>query len=282
MSELLIIIILGLVQGASEFLPISSSGHLVLFYNIFGIKENTVLLSVVLHIATLIAVFICYRKTLWYMIRHPFCNTNKKLLVATIPTVILALLLNNLVEKTFGNNFIIIGFLITAILLLISQSINNRHKLTPSKYFLSKNTTSSVTSRDMTDLDINYKQAVLIGIAQGLAVFPGISRSGSTIATSLIVGVNKTDAADFSFLLSIPVILGGLLQELIKFFKGNTAIGYSALSISTGCLCAFISGLFCIKLMLKMVKRQNLSWFSFYLALLSLVLVINQYFHFLY
>ena len=110
MSELWIIIILGLVQGASEFLPISSSGHLVLFYNILGVKENTMLLSVVLHVATLVAVLLCYRKELWVMLKHPFCKTNLKLVVATIPTIILALALNNLVEITFGNNFIIIGF----------------------------------------------------------------------------------------------------------------------------------------------------------------------------
>lgn len=281
MSELWIIIILGLVQGASEFLPISSSGHLVLFYNILGVKENTMLLSVVLHVATLVAVLLCYRKELWVMLKHPFCKTNLKLVVATIPTIVLALALNNLVEITFGNNFIIIGFLITAILLLISQVIDNRNKKICSVYHdnINKNI---VNGRDMTNLNVSYKQAILIGIAQGLAVFPGISRSGSTIATSLILGVKKDDAADFSFLLSIPVILGGLLKEIINCSRGNVVLNFQPFNIAVGCICTFLSGLFCIKLMLKMVKRQNLSWFSFYLVILSIVLVVNQYAHFLY
>ena len=118
-----VIIVLGIVQGASEFLPISSSGHLVMFYNIFKITDNTILLSVILHAATLLAVVFCYRQELWQLIKNPFCQTNKKLIVATIPTCVIALLFKNMVEKTFSGDFIIAGFIITAVVLIISQLI---------------------------------------------------------------------------------------------------------------------------------------------------------------
>lgn len=277
-----IIIILGIVQGASEFLPVSSSGHLVLFYNIFNITDNTILLSVILHVATLLAVVLCYYKQIFELIKNPFCETNKKLLVATIPTVIIVILLKSLVEKTFSGDFIIIGFLITALVLLISQIKENKVNKLKNKYFVTQPNIYLSKNHNITNLNISYKQALLIGTAQGIAVFPGISRSGSTIATGLISGVSKQEVADFSFLLSIPIIIGGLLFELIDVVKGEVSLNIGWLSLSVGFLFSFISGLVCIKLMLKFVKSKKLTWFSLYLVLLSTFLILNKYFLFLF
>ncbi len=277
-----IIIILGIVQGTSEFLPISSSGHLVLFYNIFNITDNTILLSVILHVATLLAVVLCYYKQIFELIKNPFCETNKKLLVATIPTVIIVILLKSLVEKTFSGDFIIIGFLITALVLLISQIKENKVNKLKNKYFVTQPNIYLSKNHNITNLNISYKQALLIGTAQGIAVFPGISRSGSTIATGLISGVSKQEVADFSFLLSIPIIIGGLLFELIDVVKGEASLNIGWLSLSVGFLFSFISGLVCIKLMLKFVKSKKLTWFSLYLVLLSTFLILNKYFLFLF
>lgn len=269
-----LIIILGIVQGASEFLPISSSGHLVVLYNIFSVTENNILLSVVLHIATLLAVLICYRKELLLLIKNPFCKTNKMLIVATIPTVILVVLFKEIVEKSFSGNFIIVGFLITAIILAVSQIVRNKQNANNN---LAKTTEFMTISDSITNLNINYKQALLIGVMQGVAVFPGISRSGSTIATGLICGVNKKDSADFSFLLSIPIIVAGMLFELLEIFTGNVVVTIPATTLSVGFLFSFLSGLLSIKLMLKFVKNKNLIWFSVYLILLSLFLILNMF-----
>lgn len=269
-----LIIILGIVQGASEFLPISSSGHLVVLYNIFSVTENNILLSVVLHIATLLAVLICYRKELLLLIKNPFCKTNKMLIVATIPTVILVVLFKEIVEKSFSGNFIIVGFLITAIILAVSQIVRNKHNTNNN---LAKTTEFMTISDSIINLNINYKQALLIGVMQGVAVFPGISRSGSTIATGLICGVNKKDSADFSFLLSIPIIVAGMLFELLEIFTGNVVVTIPATTLSVGFLFSFLSGLLSIKLMLKFVKNKNLIWFSVYLILLSLFLILNMF-----
>ena len=269
-----LIIILGIVQGASEFLPISSSGHLVVLYNIFSVTENNILLSVVLHIATLLAVLICYRKELLLLIKNPFCKTNKMLIVATIPTVILVVLFKEIVEKSFSGNFIIVGFLITAIILAVSQIVRNKQNTNNN---LAKTTEFMTISDSIINLNINYKQALLIGVMQGVAVFPGISRSGSTIATGLICGVSKRDSADFSFLLSIPIIVAGMLFEVLEIFTGNVVVTIPAITLSVGFLFSFLSGLLSIKLMLKFVKNKNLIWFSVYLILLSLFLILNMF-----
>ena len=274
-----IVIILGIVQGACEFLPVSSSGHLVLFYNIFNVNNNTILLSVILHVATLLSVVFCYWKDIIKLIKNPFCNTNKKLILATIPTVIIVLLLKKFVEKSFGGNYLIIGFLITAIVLVVAQLLENRSSSRlQNSYFLSE----SATKSDITNININNKQALMVGVAQGFAIFPGVSRSGSTIAMGLMCGVKKSEVADFSFLLSIPIILASLLFEIIDVSINKISVGFNALTLGVGFLFSFISGLICIKLMLKFVKNSKLYWFSIYLVMLCIFLILNNYVLFLF
>lgn len=275
MWGIFVVIVLGLVQGASEFLPISSSGHLVVLYNIFDIKGDTILLSIILHIATLLAVLVCYRKQIFELIKKPFCTTNRKLIVATIPTVIIALLLKNVVENSFGGDFVIYGFLTTAIILIISQNIESGRNIDKNSEFLSK--TNNIQYNNITNIGVGYGQAVLIGVAQGLAIFPGISRSGSTIATGLLSGVNKNNAADFSFLLSIPVILGGLVFELKDIVKYGADLSFNLGELFVGFVVAFISGLLAITVMLRLVKNKKLTGFSIYLFLLVLFLMLNKF-----
>ena len=255
-----LVILVGLVQGVAEFLPISSSGHLVMLYNIFNVTENTILLSIILHIATLFAVLFVYWKDVVLLIKNPFCKTSKLLVIATIPTIVIVLIFEKIIDNTFSNNFYIIGFLITAIILLVSEKLNNNRK---------------DGSKDVTNLNIGYKQAIMIGVAQGIASVPGISRSGSTIATGLLVKVNKSDATKFSFLLSIPIIIASFCYELLKI--KNATFSFSALELCVGFVVAFLFGIFAVKFMIKFVKQQKLYIFSIYLFLISLLLILNEY-----
>lgn len=257
----IILIVLAIVQGLTEFLPISSSGHLVLLYDWFGIEDHTLLLSVLLHIATLLSILVVYRKTIWQLIKHPFCYTNRCLIIATIPIVILALLFQKMIDFAFGGSFLWLGFLVTAFLLSISSILSKKNL--PS------------CSYSVTHMPLGYLDACLMGMGQGVACFPGVSRSGTTIATGLILGLDQKVCMDFSFLMSIPVILGSLLLEL---FKNNFKIywSYSILQILVACVVCFIVGMIAIKLLNKIVVKKKLSLFAKYLFLLSTILIAVQ------
>lgn len=257
----LIVILIGLIQGVAEFLPISSSGHLVVLYDIFNITDSTILLSILLHLATLFAVVIVYFKDIITLIKNPFCKTNKLLVTATIPTVIIVLIFEGLIGSAFEGDFVIIGFLITAIVLVISE------------YISSKKQKGNVS--DILNLNISYKNACIIGVAQGIACVPGISRSGSTIATALCLGENKEDATKFSFLMSIPIIIASFLYELLKIDKAT--FDFSVIEIFVGFLVAFIVGIISIRFMIKFVKKQKLYVFSIYLVVLVIILLVNKY-----
>ena len=278
-------IVIGFVQGVGEFLPISSSGHLVLLYQLFKINNNTVTLSIFLHIATLFSVIYYYRKEILKLIKNPLCKTNLLLLVATIPTVIIALILKSLITSSFEGNFVIFGFLITAVLLGVAEYITENRDT----QFSSSNTTYNIKSngsvvlrtrhhikvKDITNLNISYRNAILIGVSQGIACFPGISRSGSTIATGLFLKEDKEEVTTFSFLLSIPIIIGSLIMTL--FDLGSSAIKISTFNLITACLISFFVGIFAINLLNKMVKKQKLSYFSFYLIGLVFVVLLIKF-----
>jgi len=239
-------ILIGIIQGLTEFLPVSSSGHIVLFGSLFEL-DNLILLSVVAHIGTLFAVIFCYRQKFKELIKKPFCETNIKLLIATIPTIIIVLLFNSFIEENFKKSTLVWGFLISAILLLVADLRKNSNK------------------------PITKKSALYMGISQGLAILPGFSRSGTTLAFGLLAGVDKQQALDFSFLMSVPIIIASAVYEGIKLFTAQITINW--LGIFIVMVTSFIFGIISIKLMLKVVNKNKLYFFSLYLILLSLIVL---------
>lgn len=264
-----ILILLGVIQGLTEFLPISSSGHLVLLYNIFGIESGTVLLSIILHLATLLSVVIYYRKDLWQLITHPLCPTNRKLVVTTLFTCIVALILKPLIATGFAGNFLPLYFVITGIILWISDWFGNDKD---NKQY--KGEPYILNTIDIKDLPLNYKQAIVIGLSQGIACIPGISRSGTTIATSKILGL-KEISCKYSFLISIPIIIASLILQILE---GVTLSNVNYLGLTISFVICFAIGLICIKLMSKMLKGNKLKYFSFYLFALAIFMLVNSLF----
>jgi len=255
MINLLVIIILAIVQGATEFLPISSSGHLVLLYSIFGIENNTILLSVILHVATLLSVVIYYRKELWQLLTKPLCKTNISIIITTVTTAIIACILEPIIEKSFNGNLLSLSFAITAVILFISQIKNKNHE----------------TKSDIKNLNITPTKACIIGLSQAVACFPGISRSGTTIATGLLCNTSKDTATTYSFLISIPIIIASTILEIYKYATNPEPLPFSFIELSIGFVLAVIVGLASIKLMTTFVKKQKLYYFSFYLLIIAII-----------
>ena len=254
-----IALVLGIVQGLTEFLPVSSSGHLTLLNKIFGISGNTLLLTILLHLATLFAVFYVLRKEIWQLICHPFSRQAKNLYLATIPTVAIVLLSKGFLEDSFASAKLLpYCFLITAALLLFT-------------YFLGKKNQQKVFEYPTVGFKNNIRTSVVMGVAQGLAVLPGISRSGSTICAGLLSGEKRENVAKFSFLMSIPIILASMLYEIIKGDFGVVSQKGMALPIIVAFLSAFIVGILSIKLMLKVVEKAKYYWFSIYLVALAIL-----------
>lgn len=247
MKSIIYFILIGIIQGITEFLPISSSGHIVLFGSFFDM-DNLLLISIVAHIGTLFAVIFCYRKRLKDLIIHPINKTNLNLIIATIPTVILVIIFNKFFEDNFSTKTLVWGFLISAILLVVAD--------------FKKDSLKPVTK----------KSAFYMGLAQGCALLPGISRSGSTLVCGLLVGVKKEEALDFSFLMSIPIILASAIYESFKLFSCSIQINW--LGIFIVMITSFIFGILSIKIMLKLIKNNKLWYFSIYLIILSLILLI--------
>lgn len=252
--SILIALILGIVQGLTEFLPVSSSGHLVLLQRIFGIENNVILFDIVLHLGTLVAVIIIYRKSILELIKNPFSKKMKLLVLGTIPTLVIALLFKDFFEGAFSGNLLFVGFLATSILLLIAN------------YYDKKNTNNKT---------MDYKYISVMGIFQGLAILPGLSRSGSTVTSSLILGVKKEQALEYSFLLSIPIILASLLYEVI--FSPISFEMIEIFPMIIGFLASTIFGIISIKFMIKLVKNNSYKYFAIYLIIISCFLILNQF-----
>ena len=247
MKNIIKYIFIGFIQGITEFLPVSSSGHVILFGSLFEL-DNLLLISVVAHIGTLFAVLYCYRKQIFELIKKPKNKTNLNLIIATIPTIIMVLLFNSFLEENFSSKTLVWGFLISAILLVIADLKKDGHK------------------------PINKKSALYMGISQGLALLPGISRSGSTLTCGLLVGVEKNEALDFSFLMSIPIILASAVYEGYKLMSAQITINWFGIFIIM--ISSFVFGILSIKLMLKTLKKNKLYFFSIYLIVLSLVVLL--------
>ncbi len=265
-----ILILLAVVQGLTEFLPISSSGHLVLMYNFFGIEMSVKLLSILLHIATLLSVLIYYRKEIIMLIKNPLCSTNKKLVVTTLSTCLVVLVIKPVIDKSFDGKFLFVFFIITAILLFISDYMAERRELLTRISNFKSQSIKAVDKYDITNMPITYKQAVVIGVTQGIACFPGISRSGSTISVSRMMGVE--DSARYSFLISIPIIIASFFMEIIEGSVAVIDVNIGAI-IFAMVVCTLV-GLMCIKVMTRLVARNRLIYFSYYLIVLSIILII--------
>ena len=240
------LIFLGILQGVSEFLPISSSGHLVLFSHIFKI-DDSLFISIILHFATLLAIVFVFHKEIKDIILHPFCDEAMKIYLATIPTCLIVLVLMPLIGPSFEGKFLGVSFLISALLLFSVES------------FPKKNS------------QFNTKQAIIMGISQGFAIFPGISRSGTTISAGLLAGGDKEQCTKFSFLMSIPIIIMSTVLEVGKVVFGHGEISVNIIGTILSFIFAFVFGIISIKFMLKITKKSNLKWFSIYLILIAIL-----------
>ena len=268
-----IAMLLGLVQGIAEFLPVSSSGHLLLIQKMFGITEGALFFTVMLHLATLIAVFIVYWPTLVELIKHPFQKTVGLLIIATIPAVIIAVLSKMIapVEAFFdaadAGQYLGFGFLLTSILLFISDHV--RHTRIDENGEKVEIKGKKLKNMQVTD-------ALVIGCMQGVGVLPGVSRSGSTISGALFTGLNRKTAADFSFLMSIPAIIGGAVFEIPDAIK--TGLGdMHWTTLVAGMLVAGITGYFAIKVMIAAIKKKKLIGFVIYTAVLGALVLVDQF-----
>jgi len=252
-------IILGIVQGFSEFLPISSSGHLVLLQKIFGIEEGALTFNIALHLATLVAVLVVYWKKLLEIIKKPFAKLPVYLVLGTIPIGILGLLFNDMIERFFETGVTLgFGFLFTGIILMLAENAGKKE-------------------RSMEEMKVS--DPLLIGTAQAVAMLPAVSRSGMTISSALALGIERKTAADFSFLLSIPAILAAVVLDGYKMIKSGentlTSIGIGPTLI--GMVFAAVAGFFAVKVMIRLIQNRRLKYFSWYLWVLGALVLLDQF-----
>lgn len=256
-------VILGIVQGLTEFLPVSSSGHLTIAKELFGIDAGNLSFEVAVHAATVLSTIVVFRETIWDLLKGVFkfrYNSQTdyvlKIAVSMIPVLIVGLFFKDFVEEIFGSGTLIVGIMliVTALLLSLSEYITNRRaKMAPKGEEAGK--------------EVGFKEAFIIGLAQSVAVLPGLSRSGSTIATGLLCGVKRSSMAQFSFLMVLVPILGEAFLQLVGGEFSAGASGISGTSLALGFLSAFISGFIACKWMINIVKRAKLTYFAIYCAL---------------
>lgn len=252
-------VLLGLIQGLTEFLPVSSSGHLVLFQRLFNVDLGgaDMLFDLTLHLGTLFAVCVAMRRQILSLFRRPF-RTLFMLIAATVPAAVVGLLFGDIIDGIFfGGAYLAMGFAATAAILTAAQAISRRRKQF---------------------LPLNFRRSLCMGLAQAVAVIPGISRSGATVAAGVLAGADGGQAADFSFLLSIPVILGGFAVTLYKTLRGGGLVisgsaAHFGVCIALSVAAAAISGLFAIRVMKQSSASGRYTPFIVYLCLLAVLCV---------
>ena len=258
-------LILGIIQGLTEFLPVSSSGHIELGKAILGVdlESDNLLFSIIVHGATALSTIVVFRKTILELLKSLFSfqwNNDTKyityILVSMIPVGVVGVLFEDEIEAFFDGRILFVGamLLITSFLLWLSTRVGNP------------------TGK------VNYKNAIIVGVSQALAILPGISRSGTTISASLLLGISREEAAKFSFLMVLPPILGATLLKAMSFLKAEEAIastgqGVSTLSLTIGFAAAFIAGVFACKLMIQIVKNSKLIYFAAYCLIVGLLAI---------
>lgn len=253
--EMIKVIILGLIQGLTEFLPISSSGHLVIVQTLFGIETEQLTLDVFLHFGTVIPILIIFRKDIRdiLLFKKEKRRLSLLILIGIIPTGLIGILFEDFIIKLFSS-VLIVGYmlLITGFLLYLAERLGK-------------------ASRDLDEMK-GYN-AIIVGVAQGFAAIPGISRSGSTIVASLLQGLDRDAAARYSFLIAIPVILGaGLLQLKDALIVGLTGLTWEL--IIAGTISAAVSGYLAIKYLLHVLRSGSLLVFSYYCWALGLIIIL--------
>ena len=252
-------VILGIIQGLTEFIPVSSSGHLALGQILFGLEQDGLLFEMVVHIGTLIPVVIIFWKDIWAIIRRPFQKMTLLLIIGTIPVALAGFLLEDIVGNAFTSlMWLAVGFVITGVTLLFADRIRNNKK----------------KSEDITILD-----AAIVGIAQAIAIFPGISRSGSTVMAALGRGIDREAAAKFSFLLSIPVVLGATVLQVVHLIRDDSHIYATNVDfwpLALAFVAAMLSGYLAIKLMLMAIKKAKLRYFAHYVLILAVAIGIGM------
>jgi undecaprenyl-diphosphatase len=252
-------IVLGIIQGLTEFLPVSSSGHLELAKAILGdtsVPQESLTFTVVLHFATALSTLVVFRKEVIEIFKGLFqfkwneqTQFSLKIITSMIPAVFVGLVFEEQLETFFGGKILLVGamLLVTAILLLLADSAKKTAK------------------------KVSFVNAVIIGISQAIAMLPGISRSGATISTAVLLGIDRTKAARFSFLMVVPLIIGKVAKDILS---GEINFSSSEIApLTAGFLAAFISGLLACTWMISLVKKSKLSYFAIYCAIVGLVAI---------
>ena len=267
---------LGIVQGLTEFLPVSSSGHLMIVRDLLGVDGDGFLdFTVTVHLATVLSTIIVFWKPIMKLLAGLFkfkyndeTDYVFKIVVSMIPVAVVGLLFKDQVEALFSDNLFTVAvcLIVTAVLLYLSDTFGRPSSVREGS------PDPSAQARN----GISYWQAAVVGFSQALAVAPGLSRSGTTIATGLLCGVRRDVMAQFSFLMVLVPIFGEQFLDLVKGFSGEAVFGggLSPLCLVVGFLAAFLSGLFACKVMLAIVRKARLTWFALYCLVVALLLLI--------
>ncbi len=258
--EILHAILLGIIQGLTEFLPVSSSGHLEIMKTILGNKQvasQSLLMTVVLHFATALSTIVIFRNEIIDIFKGVLLKKSKedfqfsiKIILSMIPATIIGLVFNDEMESLFNNQISFVGIMLilTGAILFLADKAKTTNK------------------------KVSFFDAIIIGLSQAIAIIPGISRSGATISTAVLLGVDKEKAAKFSFLMVVPLIIGKILKDLLD--GGDLFVQSSVLELSAGFFAAFITGIFACKWMIKIVKNSKLKYFSIYCFVVGLSAII--------
>ncbi len=257
--EIINAIILGIIQGLTEFLPVSSSGHLEIVKAILGEKkaaEESLLMTVVLHCATALSTIVIFRKDILEIIRGllQFNNTESfhfslKIILSMIPAAIIGVFFNDEIENLFGGELTLVGgmLIITGLLLFVADKAKDSKK------------------------EVSITSSLIIGVSQAIAILPGMSRSGATISTAVILGIDKEKAARFSFLMVVPLIFGKIVKDI---FSGDIQYQSTTLfALVIGFIAAFITGIIACKWMIKLVKSSQLKYFAYYCFTIGLIVI---------
>lgn len=248
-------IFLGVVQGLTEFLPISSSGHLVLFQRLFGLEEGALTFDILLHLGTLLAVFAVFWRDLLGIMKHPFGKMGRLIIAGSIPTALIGFLFKDYFDTAFASGETLgVEFVITGVVIWWADTARRGFKK---------------------EREMGYADAFLIGALQGAAIMPALSRSGLTIMGALFRGLDREFAAKYSFLMSVPVILGAGVFDISDAMEQGMTIGLPEI---LGTLAAAVAGYFAIKYMIALIVKRGMRMFAWYVWLLGGLILLDQLF----